>query len=104
MSVIDGFVRGMEVVDIGGLISVFVGDEILGRIFNVFGKLVDGKLVLKFVFKLFIYRLVLVYDELEIIVEILEIGIKVVDLLVLYLKGGKIGLFGGVGVGKIVLI
>ncbi|HBG1590071.1 F0F1 ATP synthase subunit beta [Clostridioides difficile] len=104
MSATDGFVRGMEVVDTGGPISVPVGDETLGRIFNVLGKPVDGKPAPKSAPKLPIHRPAPAYDELETTAEILETGIKVVDLLAPYLKGGKIGLFGGAGVGKTVLI
>ncbi|MDX5646796.1 F0F1 ATP synthase subunit beta [Clostridioides difficile] len=104
MSATDGLVRGMEVVDTGGPISVPVGDETLGRIFNVLGKPVDGKPDPKSAPKLPIHRPAPAYDELETTAEILETGIKVVDLLAPYLKGGKIGLFGGAGVGKTVLI
>lgn len=104
MSATDGLVRGMEVVDTGGPISVPVGDETLGRIFNVLGKPVDGKPTPKSAPKLPIHRPAPAYDELETTAEILETGIKVVDLLAPYLKGGKIGLFGGAGVGKTVLI
>ncbi|HCQ6002937.1 TPA: F0F1 ATP synthase subunit beta [Clostridioides difficile] len=104
MSATDGLVRGMEVVDTGGPISVPVGDETLGRIFNVLGKPVDGKSAPKSAPKLPIHRPAPAYDELETTAEILETGIKVVDLLAPYLKGGKIGLFGGAGVGKTVLI
>ncbi|MEE7878384.1 F0F1 ATP synthase subunit beta [Clostridioides difficile] len=104
MSATDGLVRGMEVVDTGGPISVPVGDETLGRIFNVLGKPVDGKPAPKSAPKLPIHRPAPAYDELETTAEILETGIKVVDLLAPYLKGGKIGLFGGAGVVKTVLI
>ncbi|HGZ2704013.1 TPA: F0F1 ATP synthase subunit beta [Clostridioides difficile] len=104
MSATDGLVRGMEVVDTGGPISVPVGDETLGRIFNVLGKPVDGKPAPKSAPKLPIHRPAPAYGELETTAEILETGIKVVDLLAPYLKGGKIGLFGGAGVGKTVLI
>ena len=104
MSATDGLVRGMEVVDTGGPISVPVGDETLGRIFNVLGKPVDGKPAPKSAPKLPIHRPAPAYDELETTAEILETGIKVVDLLAPYLNGGKIGLFGGAGVGKTVLI
>ena len=104
MSATDGLVRGMEVVDTGGPISVPVGDETLGRIFNVLGKPVDGKPAPKSAPKIPIHRPAPAYDELETTAEILETGIKVVDLLAPYLKGGKIGLFGGAGVGKTVLI
>lgn len=104
MSATDGLVRGMEVVDTGEPISVPVGNETLGRIFNVLGNPVDGKPAPKSAPKLPIHRPAPAYDELETTAEILETGIKVVDLLAPYLKGGKIGLFGGAGVGKTVLI
>ncbi|MDU5020211.1 MAG: F0F1 ATP synthase subunit beta, partial [Clostridiales bacterium] len=104
MSSTDGLVRGMEVVDTGAAISVPVGDETLGRIFNVLGEPVDGKVAPKDAPKSPIHREAPAFDELKPGVEILETGIKVVDLLAPYLKGGKIGLFGGAGVGKTVLI
>lgn len=95
----------MEVIDIGKVIFVFVGKEILGCVFNVLGDMIDLEIFfLEDVERSEIYKKVLVFDELSISIEILEIGIKVIDLFVLYLKGGKVGLFGGVGVGKIVLI
>ncbi|RDY23565.1 F0F1 ATP synthase subunit beta [Romboutsia maritimum] len=104
MSATDGLVRGMEVEDTGRPISVPVGDATLGRIFNVLGKPVDGKPRPESAPELPIHRPAPAYDELETTAEILETGIKVVDLLAPYLKGGKIGLFGGAGVGKTVLI
>ena len=101
----DGVVRGMEVVDTGSPISVPVGEETLGRIFNVLGELIDGKDELHKGVKLNpIHRPAPKLDELSSEIEILETGIKVVDLLAPYIKGGKIGLFGGAGVGKTVLI
>ena len=104
MSSTDGLVRGMEVVDTGAAISVPVGEETLGRIFNVLGEPVDGKEAPKSAPKNPIHREAPAFDELNPGAEILETGIKVVDLLAPYLKGGKIGLFGGAGVGKTVLI
>ncbi|MFI3209969.1 MAG: F0F1 ATP synthase subunit beta [Peptostreptococcaceae bacterium] len=104
MTSTDGLVRGMEVVDTGAPISVPVGDNTLGRIFNVLGEAVDGKEELKDVDTLPIHREAPKFEELQPTAEILETGIKVVDLLAPYLKGGKIGLFGGAGVGKTVLI
>lgn len=104
MSATDGLIRGMEVIDTGRPISVPVGDATLGRIFNVLGEPVDGKGKPEGVPELPIHRPAPTYDELETTAEILETGIKVVDLLAPYLKGGKIGLFGGAGVGKTVLI
>ena len=104
MSATDGLVRGMEVVDTGKPISVPVGDATLGRIFNVLGEPVDNKPAPKDAPQLPIHRQAPSFEELESSAEILETGIKVVDLLCPYLKGGKIGLFGGAGVGKTVLI
>ncbi len=101
----DGVVRGMEVVDTGAPISVPVGEATLGRIFNVLGEEIDGeKPVAKGTKRSPIHRPAPKLDELSSEVEILETGIKVVDLLAPYIKGGKIGLFGGAGVGKTVLI
>lgn len=104
MSSTDGLVRGMEVVDTGAPISVPVGEATLGRIFNVLGEPVDGKEAPKSAPQLPIHRQAPSFEELQPTAEILETGIKVVDLLAPYLKGGKIGLFGGAGVGKTVLI
>ncbi len=104
MSSTDGLVRGMEVIDTGAPISVPVGDATLGRIFNVLGEAVDGKPNPAKEQVLPIHRLAPTFEELQPTAEILETGIKVVDLLAPYLKGGKIGLFGGAGVGKTVLI
>jgi F-type H+-transporting ATPase subunit beta len=104
MSATDGVVRGMEAQDTGGPISVPVGNATLGRIFNLLGNPIDGKPAPESAPKLPIHRPAPEYDELETTAEILETGIKVVDLLAPYLKGGKIGLFGGAGVGKTVLI
>lgn len=104
MSSTDGLVRGMDVVDTGAPISVPVGEATLGRIFNVLGEPVDGKKAPKSAPQLPIHRQAPSFDELQPTAEILETGIKVVDLLAPYLKGGKIGLFGGAGVGKTVLI
>jgi F-type H+-transporting ATPase subunit beta len=104
MSSTDGLVRGMEVVDTGAPISVPVGDATLGRIFNVLGQPVDGKAAPQDAPQLPIHRDAPEFEELQPTAEILETGIKVVDLLAPYVKGGKIGLFGGAGVGKTVLI
>ena len=104
MSSTDGLVRGMAVEDTGAAISVPVGDATLGRIFNVLGQPVDGKEAPQNAPKLPIHRQAPEFEELQPTAEILETGIKVVDLLAPYLKGGKIGLFGGAGVGKTVLI
>ena len=103
MSATEGLVRGMKAVDTGAAISVPVGKETLGRIFNVTGNAVDGKPEPQ-VTKWPIHRKAPTFEEQSTSAEILETGIKVVDLLCPYLKGGKIGLFGGAGVGKTVLI
>lgn len=105
MASTDGLVRGMEVIDTGGPISVPVGDVTLGRVFNILGESIDldGELP-KDVRKDPIHRPAPKFEELSTEVQILETGIKVVDLLAPYIKGGKIGLFGGAGVGKTVLI
>jgi F-type H+-transporting ATPase subunit beta len=101
----DGVVRGMEVIDTGAPISVPVGRATLGRIFNVLGDEIDGKdKVPDDTPRDPIHRPAPKLDEISSDVEILETGIKVVDLLAPYIKGGKIGLFGGAGVGKTVLI
>ncbi|MCG2146085.1 F0F1 ATP synthase subunit beta [Staphylococcus epidermidis] len=101
----DGFQRGMEVKDTGRDISVPVGDVTLGRVFNVLGETIDlDEKIDDSVRRDPIHRQAPGFDELSTKVEILETGIKVVDLLAPYIKGGKIGLFGGAGVGKTVLI
>ncbi len=101
----DGVVRGMEVIDTGSAIAVPVGPVTLGRIFNVLGEEIDGyDPVPKDTLRSPIHRPAPKLDELSSDIEILETGIKVVDLLAPYIKGGKIGLFGGAGVGKTVLI
>lgn len=101
----DGLVRGMEVQDTGTTISVPVGPNTLGRIFNVLGDPIDGQdAVAQSEPHLPIHRSAPKLVDLTSRVEILETGIKVVDLLAPYIKGGKIGLFGGAGVGKTVMI
>lgn len=101
----DGLVRGQEVIDTGAPISVPVGDQTLGRIFNILGEEIDDKEPLSDdVERDPIHRIAPKLDEISSATEILETGIKVVDLLAPYVKGGKIGLFGGAGVGKTVLI
>ncbi|SFX63372.1 ATP synthase F1 subcomplex beta subunit [Thermoactinomyces sp. DSM 45891] len=100
----DGLVRDMEVVDTGAGISVPVGREVLGRIFNVLGEPIDEAGVVESKEKYEIHRPAPSYDQQSTQQEMLETGIKVVDLLAPYAKGGKIGLFGGAGVGKTVLI
>ena len=100
----DGLVRGMKVNATGNPISVPVGRGTLGRVFNVLGEAIDGGEKPEDVIYMPIHREAPKLDELSSNVEILETGIKVVDLLAPYIKGGKIGLFGGAGVGKTVLI
>ena len=104
MSSTDGLKRGTPVVDTGKTISVPVGRETLGRIFNVLGDTVDNKPFDDNVERWNIHRNAPGYSELSTSTEILETGIKVIDLICPYSKGGKIGLFGGAGVGKTVLI
>lgn len=100
----DGLVRGMEAIDTGAPISMPVGDATLGRVFNVLGEPIDGKPLDEHVERHSIHRDPPKFDELSTQTEVLETGIKVIDLLTPYIKGGKIGLFGGAGVGKTVLI
>ena len=100
----DGLVRGMEAIATGGPITVPVGEVTLGRIFNVLGEPIDKKPVPEGVKRNPIHRKAPTFAEQATETEILESGIKVVDLLCPYQKGGKIGLFGGAGVGKTVLI
>ncbi|MCI9486832.1 MAG: F0F1 ATP synthase subunit beta [Lachnospiraceae bacterium] len=100
----DGLLRGMEAVAMGAPITVPVGENTLGRIFNVLGEPIDNKEAPTVEKKLPIHRPAPEFSEQATDTEILETGIKVVDLLCPYQKGGKIGLFGGAGVGKTVLI
>ena len=100
----DGLIRGMEAIATGGPISVPVGEVTLGRIFNVLGEPIDKKPMPEGVKRNPIHRKAPTFAEQATETEILETGIKVVDLLCPYQKGGKIGLFGGAGVGKTVLI
>lgn len=104
MDTSEGLTRGQEVVDTGAPISVPVGDETLGRIINVIGEPVDEAGPLVTANKRAIHQPAPSYAEQATEAQILETGIKVVDLLAPYAKGGKIGLFGGAGVGKTVLI
>lgn len=104
MSSTDGLKRGMECFDTGGPISVPVGEGTLGRMFNVLGKPVDGLGEVKADKYMSIHRNAPSFEEQSPVTEVLETGIKVIDLLTPYAKGGKIGLFGGAGVGKTVLI
>ncbi|MDE6952827.1 MAG: F0F1 ATP synthase subunit beta [Erysipelotrichales bacterium] len=100
----DGLERGLDAIDTGNPISVPVGNETLGRMFNVLGNPIDGKEELNNVEKMPIHRSAPTYAQQRTETEILETGIKVIDLICPYVKGGKIGLFGGAGVGKTVLI
>ena len=101
----DGLVRGMEAVDTGGPITVTVGTTSLGRVFNLLGDTIDGKEAIPSdTPRLPIHRDAPSFAEQAIRAEMFETGIKVVDLLAPYSKGGKIGLFGGAGVGKTVTL
>ena len=104
MSSTDGLQRGIEAVDTGAPISVPVGDECLGRVFNLLGQPIDNKEPVQGAERWPIHRPAPSYEEQQPATEILETGIKVIDLICPYAKGGKIGLFGGAGVGKTVLI
>ncbi|MBC7461377.1 MAG: F0F1 ATP synthase subunit beta, partial [Thermoleophilia bacterium] len=99
----DGLARGASALDTGGPISVPVGERTLGRIFNVIGEVIDQRDI-EDGERWGIHRPAPLYSELNPSVELLETGIKVIDLLAPYTKGGKVGLFGGAGVGKTVLI
>ena len=100
----DGLTRGMEAVDTDGPISVPVGKEVLGRLFNVIGDTIDEKGPVETKLRRPIHRAAPAFDEQNTTTEIFETGIKVVDLIAPYTRGGKVGLFGGAGVGKTVLI
>jgi len=104
MNATDGMVRGLDAVNTGSPITVPVGDKCLGRIFNLLGQAIDDQADPEDVERWPIHRPAPAYEEQETSTEILETGIKVVDLIAPYAKGGKIGLFGGAGVGKTVLI
>ncbi|GAF10206.1 ATP synthase beta chain [Paenibacillus pini JCM 16418] len=104
MSSTDGLIRGLEAVDLGAPISVPVGPDTLGRVFNVLGQPIDQAGEVASAVTSPIHREAPKYDELSTQAEMLETGIKVIDLLAPYQKGGKIGLFGGAGVGKTVAI
>ena len=104
MSSTDGLQRGTEAIDTGASISVPVGEECLGRVFNLLGQPIDERPAVETAERWPIHRPAPSYEEQQPATEILETGIKVVDLICPYAKGGKIGLFGGAGVGKTVLI
>lgn len=104
MSSTDGLARGVQVTPLGGPINVPVGRATLGRIFNVLGETIDNQGPVETEMTLPIHRSAPTLEEIESSTEMLETGMKVVDLLCPYSKGGKVGLFGGAGVGKTVLI
>ena len=104
MSGTEGLRRGMKVIDTGKAISMPVGEDINGRLFNVVGSAIDGMEQPKGKYRLPIHREAPKFEELSTSAEVLYTGIKVIDLIEPYNKGGKIGLFGGAGVGKTVLI
>jgi len=104
MSSTDGLQRGVEAIDTGAPITVPVGDECLGRVFNLLGQPIDNKEAVAGSEQWPIHRAAPSYEQQQPATEILETGIKVIDLICPYAKGGKIGLFGGAGVGKTVLI
>ena len=104
MGTTDGLVRGTDAVDTGSPIRVPVGRETLGRVFNLLGEPVDDKPAPQVKEHWAIHREAPSYEEQTASSQVLETGIKVIDLIAPYLKGGKIGLFGGAGVGKTVLI
>ena len=104
MEATEGLARGLEVVDTGGPIQAPVGDEVLGRMFNVTGKVIDDKGAFTAGAYASIHRAAPPFAEQRPAAEVFETGIKVIDLVAPYAKGGKIGLFGGAGVGKTVLI
>ncbi|MBS1708213.1 MAG: F0F1 ATP synthase subunit beta [Armatimonadetes bacterium] len=104
LSSTDGLIRGLEVVDTGGPITVPVGEATLGRVFNLLGQPIDNAGDVDTSVKLPIHRTPPTFSQQSVKVELLQTGLKVIDLLVPFNKGGKIGLFGGAGLGKTVLI
>src|SRR3984885_8193784 len=104
MEATEGMVRGMKVIDLGGPISVPVGHGTLGRVMNVIGEPVDQLGPIQFSERMPIHRPAPAFDEQATSSEMFETGVKVVDLIQPFLRGGKIGLFGGAGVGKTVFI
>lgn len=104
MCTTDGLIRGQEITSTGNPISVPVGDAVLGRMFDVTGTPIDNKPALKGVETASIHRSSPSFNEQSTTTEVLETGIKVIDLICPFLKGGKVGLFGGAGVGKTVII
>src|SRR5260370_32339181 len=99
-----GLVRGMPVIDTGGPVSVPVGKETLGRVFNLLGAPIDGRGPVEATERWPIHREPPAFDHLSPKTEVFETGIKVVDLLTPFVRGGKIGLFGGAGLGKTVIL
>jgi F-type H+-transporting ATPase subunit beta len=104
MSSTDGLARGLEVTDTGAPISVPVGEATLGRVFDVLGHPIDGKGAVKSKTTLPIHRDPPAFDQMETEAQIFETGIKVIDLIAPFKRGGKVGVFGGAGVGKTVII
>lgn len=104
LSSTDGLQRGMEATDTGAPITISVGKEVLGRMFNILGEPIDDKPAIETEMKASIHRAAPAFDEQDTSSQIFETGIKVVDLIAPYTRGGKVGLFGGAGVGKTVLI
>src|SRR5213593_4521374 len=104
MTTTDGLARGIDVIDTGGPISVPVGDVALGRVFDVLGKPIDNKGPVKAEHSLPIHRQPPPFDQQSTEIEVFETGLKVIDLICPFKKGGKIGIFGGAGVGKTVII
>ncbi|NUO07098.1 MAG: F0F1 ATP synthase subunit beta [Candidatus Brocadia sp.] len=104
MSSTDGLVRGMEAIDTGAPIAVPVGKEVLGRVFNLLGEPIDKLGAVKTGNRLSIHRPSPSFEDRETVTTVLETGLKVIDLLAPFARGGKIGMFGGAGVGKTVLI
>ncbi|MBQ1302135.1 MAG: F0F1 ATP synthase subunit beta [Firmicutes bacterium] len=104
MSSTDGLERGQEAIDTGGPITVPVGEQILGRLFNLLGETIDNAGPLEATERLPIHRKAPTFEEQDTTAQVFETGIKVVDLMAPFTKGGKVGLFGGAGVGKTVLI
>ena len=104
LSSTDGLRRGMEVTDTGHPIQISVGKEVLGRMFNVIGEPIDDMPAIETELKASIHRAAPSFEEQDTSAQIFETGIKVIDLIAPYTRGGKVGLFGGAGVGKTVLI
>ncbi len=104
LSSTDGLKRGMEAADTGEPIKVPVGNEVLGRMFNVIGETIDEKGPVETELRASIHRAAPPFEEQDTSAQIFETGIKVIDLIAPYTRGGKVGLFGGAGVGKTVLI